>query len=165
MDSLPVIFQGTFDPFTSGHLAVLKDALAVFGRVRVLLLVNPDKKPLFSLRERREMIVAVTADLPGVSVDASDGLLVDYMRAHGLRRCVRGVRNGADAEYELKNHRLSQALYAELQTVLLPCPAEWKDISSSSVKAACARGRVPRGWAPPPVREKLAEKYPGVQFF
>ena len=65
-----IIFQGTFDPFTSGHLEIVKQARALFGQVRVLLLVNPDKTPLFSVEERKKMIAASVADLPGVSVDS-----------------------------------------------------------------------------------------------
>lgn len=159
------VYQGTFDPFTSGHLAVLKDALAVFDEVIVLLLVNPAKKPLFSVQERKDMIAASVADLPGARVDSYGGLLADYMQARGLRVCVRGVRNGADFAFELESHRLSRAFYPALQTVFLPCAPQWEALSSSALKAACARGRAPRAWAPAPVIKKLEEKYPGLSVF
>ena len=154
-----IIFQGTFDPFTNGHLEVVKQARALFGAVRILLLVNPDKTPLFSVEERKEMIAEAVAGSPQVSVDSYGGLLVDYMRARDLTVCVRGVRNAEDAAYELHNAHLSGALYPALHTFYLPCPAALKEVSSSAVKTACQTGRLPDGWVPPAVQKKLAEKF------
>ena len=153
-----VIFQGTFDPFTNGHLAVLEQAVNLFGAVRVLLLINPDKKPLFSIAERKEMILACTSHLPGVSVDSYEGLLVDYMRERNLTVCVRGVRSGIDVAYELQNDRLSRALYPQLRTFLLACAANCQSISSSALKAACAQGQIPAGWVPDIVRQAMLKK-------
>ncbi len=158
MSIKPVIFQGTFDPFTNGHLAIVKNALHLFGAVRVLLLVNPDKTPLFSVEERKEMIAAATADLQGVSVDSFDGLLVDYMRARELKICVRGVRNAADAAYEINNAHLSQTLYPDLCTLFLPCPLGFSEVSSSSVKSAYKAGTLPDCWVCPAVYEYLSAK-------
>lgn len=165
MHSKKAVYQGTFDPFTSGHLSVLRSALALFDEVTVLLLVNPAKQPLFSLAERVELARQSVADLPGVTVDSFAGLLVEYMRPRGMTFCVRGVRNAQDAAYELKNHSLSQALYPPLQTLLLPCAPQWQAVSSSAVKAACACGRLPRAWVPPAVTRKLQEKYPKLILF
>lgn len=146
MSELPVIFQGTFDPFTNGHLDILQKALALFGQVRVLLLVNPDKKPLFSLEERKEMIARATQHLSGVSIDSSEGLLVDYMRTHHLTTCVRGVRNQTDAAYELYNAHLSKQLYPALTTCLIASSKATQAISSSAVKQAWAQGVCPENW-------------------
>ena len=159
MTKQPVIFQGTFDPFTNGHLEIVKKARALFGQVRVLLLVNPDKTPLFSVAERKEMITAAVADLPGVSVDSYEGLLVDYMRARNLTVCVRGVRNAQDAAYELHNAHLSQSLYPALHTLFLPCSNGLTQISSSAVKEMCRTGILPSGWVLPAVQQKLSEKF------
>ena len=158
-----VIYQGTFDPFTNGHLEIAKQAVAQFGRVRILLLVNPDKQPLFTVAERKEMIAAATAELKGISIDSDTGLLVDYMRAHGVHTCVRGVRNEQDRLYEMHNHQLSHALYPALQTVLLTCSSQWKDVSSSAVKAACLQGKLPRGWVSEAVLAALKQKFPDLQ--
>ncbi len=165
MNKKRAVYQGTFDPFTNGHLSVLHQARALFEEVVVLLLVNPAKQPLFSLSERIEMVRQTVADLPGVMVDSSAGLLVEYMRPRGITFCVRGVRDGQDAAYELKNHTLSQSLYPPLQTLLLPCSAQWRQVSSSAVKAACAAGRLPKEWVPKPVACKLLEKYPKFILF
>lgn len=164
MPACPLIFQGTFDPFTNGHLALLRTARNLFGPVRVLLLVNEAKTPLFTLPQRLELVRACVAGLDGVSVDSSPGLLVDYMRAQGLTVCLRGVRNGADAAYELHNDALSRALYPALHTLLLACEPRWRGVSSSAVKAACQAGRIPAAWVPPPVQEALKKQFPGVVF-
>lgn len=165
MSKRTAVYQGTFDPFTNGHLSVVRAALSAFDEVVVLLLVNPAKTPLFSVEERKEMIRSAAADFPNVRVESYDGLLADYMHLHGLTCCVRGVRNAADAAYELENHSLSRVFYPLLQTLLLPCDAQWQNLSSSSVKAACACGRVPSAWVPPSVQQKLKEKYPNLVFF
>lgn len=159
---MKVIFQGTFDPFTSGHLEVVKHALSVFEEVRVLLLINPDKTPLFSLEERTEMIRQSVAPWPQVSVDSYDGLLVDYMRQHGYRACVRGVRNAQDALYELNNHHLSQQIEPGLYTFFLPCDNTYAAVSSSTVKEACAAGQLPAAWVPEPVLAYLKKKFPSL---
>ena len=167
MNLQPVVYQGTFDPFTNGHLAVVKAAQALFGQVVVLLLVNPAKKPLFTVQERKAMIEESLrlAGVKGVQVDDYQGLLAAYMQQHGLRVNVRGIRNGRDSEFELENHRLSRQFYPTLETVLLPCEPAWADVSSSALKTACASGRVPAGWAPKPVFEKLKEKFPSLVIF
>lgn len=161
---MKVIFQGTFDPFTSGHLEVVKSALAIFDEVRILLLVNPDKTPLFSLEERIKMIRQSVTPWPQVTVDSYDGLLVDYMQQHGYRACVRGVRNETDVSYELANHHLSQQIYPDLQTLFLPCAIAYHKISSSAVKAACSAGKLPAAWVPKPVAVYLKKKFPSLTF-
>jgi len=159
MSIKPVIFQGTFDPFTNGHLAIVKSILQLFGSVRILLLINPDKTPVFSVQERKEIIQAATADLTGVSVDSFDGLLVDYMRARELNICARGIRNAADAAYEIRNAQLSQALYPSLCTLFFPCPSQWSQVSSSVVKGACQSGTFPTEWLPAGAQKIVARKF------
>ncbi len=154
-----IIFQGTFDPFTTGHLTIVQQAASLFGEVCVLLLVNPDKTPLFSVEERKQMIIDSVSHIPGVSVDSFDGLLVDYMRPRHINWCVRGVRNALDAAYELHNAHLSSALYPALCTLLLPCPVCWSMVSSSAVKEACQKGELPAGWVPTGVLVHLQKKF------
>lgn len=165
MSKRTAVYQGTFDPFTNGHLSVVRAALGAFDELVILLLVNPVKTPLFSVEERKEMIRRVLADFPNVRVEAYKGLLADYMRLHGLTYCVRGIRNAADAAYELENHALSRVFYPSLQTLLLPSDPQWQTLSSSAVKAACACGRVPSAWVSPSVQQKLKEKYSDLVFF
>lgn len=167
MNKQTVVYQGTFDPFTSGHLSVLKNACRLFEKVVVLLLVNPAKKPLFSVQERKEMIERTLAQegLEMARVDSFEGLLADYMQKNALTACVRGVRNGKDCDFELENHRLSRQFFPQLQTIMLPCEEPWAAVSSSAVKAACRCGRMPGSWVPKPVAEELKKKYPSLLLF
>jgi len=94
------IYPGTFDPFTNGHLDVLERAVTLFDDVTVVIAVNSSKETLFSIQERREMILEITAGLEGVHVDVlQDGLLADYARNAGATAIIRGVRQVKDFEY------------------------------------------------------------------
>ncbi|MBQ7908621.1 MAG: pantetheine-phosphate adenylyltransferase [Elusimicrobiaceae bacterium] len=157
------VYQGTFDPFTQGHLAVVQDALSVFDEVCILLLVNPAKKPLFSVKERKEMIEQTVCSLPRVWVDSYEGLLADYMQERGLVCSVRGVRNEQDYAYELENHQLSKNFYPQLQTFFLPCAPQWSCVSSGAVKAACVCGKLPSSWVSDAVAKELLAKFPQVR--
>ena len=158
MNKKTVIFQGTFDPFTCGHLAVVEDALKIFEEVIILLLINPEKTPLFSVSERKEMIEKTVAHLPGVRVDSFEGLLVEYMQEHGLHICVRGIRDEKDLRYEIKNHSLSKALFPELQTMFVPCRGGQDCVSSSVVKEEIQKGNLPQKWLPDPVLQAFVDK-------
>lgn len=160
MNKKIAVYQGTFDPFTNGHLAVLKDALSVFDEIGILLLVNPAKTPLFPVEERKQMILEAVKSIGHVWVESYQGLLVDFMQKKGIVCCVRGVRNERDYAYELENHQLSKKLYPQLQTLFLPCQPQWESVSSSAVKAACANGKLPKEWVPFGVAEKLLAKFP-----
>ena len=160
MNKKIAVYQGTFDPFTNGHLAVLKDALSVFDEIGILLLVNPAKTPLFPVEERKQMILEAVKSIGHVWVESYQGLLVDFMQKKGIVCCVRGVRNERDYAYELENHQLSKKLYPQLQTLFLPCQPQWESVSSSAVKAACANGKLPKEWVPFGIAEKLLAKFP-----
>lgn len=160
MNKKIAVYQGSFDPFTNGHLSVVKDALSVFDEIGILLLVNPTKSPLFSVEERKQMILETVRSIGQVWVDSYQGLLVDFMQKKSIVCCVRGVRNERDYAYELKNHQLSKNLYPQLQTLFLPCQPQWESVSSSAVKEACVNGRLPKNWVPDAVAEKLLSKFP-----
>ena len=96
------IYPGSFDPVTNGHLDLIQRASKIFGHVVVAALRHDSKSPLFSTEERIEMLTQATADLPNVSVDSFDGLLVDYARERGANLILRGIRAVSDYEYELQ---------------------------------------------------------------
>ncbi len=104
------VFPGSFDPITNGHLDIVDRGLAVFDRVRMAILVNPDKQPLFSVEERLAIIREAYRRNPRVEVDTFSGLLVDYAKRVGARVIIRGLRAISDFEYEfqmaLMNRRL-----------------------------------------------------------
>lgn len=128
------VCPGSFDPITMGHLDIIRRSSKLFDEVIVLVVVNPDKTPSFSVEERVELIRSVTAKIPNVRVDSFCGLLADYLRQVGACAIVKGLRAVSDFEYEfqmaLTNHKLNP--YAE--TVFLNTAAENMYLSSSMVK-------------------------------
>ena len=106
------IVPGSFDPITYGHIDIIKRSSELFDEIIVAILVNPDKKYLFSLDERVEMIEETIKDIPNVRVDAFSGLLVNYAKKVGSSVIVRGLRAVSDFEYEMQSQlfqKLSQA--------------------------------------------------------
>ena len=95
------VCPGSFDPVTLGHVDIFERAAAQFDDVVVAILVNPIKKGMFDLDERIAMINESTSHLPNLTVEASEGLVVDFVRSRGLSAIVKGLRTGTDFEYEL----------------------------------------------------------------
>lgn len=151
------VYPGSFDPPTLGHLDVLERAAGLFDRVVVAVLVNPDKRGLFSVDERLELLRAATAAWPTVTVDSFSGLLVDFCTARGIGAVVKGLRSAADYEYEqpmaLMNHRL-----AGVETVYLTARPEFSFVSSSLVKQVAALGGDISAFVPAPVADILVER-------
>src|SRR5688572_21484155 len=111
------LYAGSFDPPTNGHLDLVERAAQLFPRVIVAIGKNSARQPLFSVDERLELLRAVCAGFPNVSVDQFDGLLVDYARHVGARVIVRGLRAQTDFEYELQIAHANADLAPELDTV------------------------------------------------
>lgn len=134
------VYAGTFDPVTSGHLSVVSQAASIFSFVRVLVAVNPAKQCWFSREERVALIGQVLQRLPNVSVDATEGLVVEYARSIGARFLVRGIRGASDATFETALAQQNRALAPDVQTVLLPAEPGLSELSSSSLKERARRG-------------------------
>ena len=130
------LFAGTFDPPTLGHKDIVMKCLALFDEVIVAILINPNKKPLFSVEERLVMLKKVFAAYPNVRVLSYDGLTVDLLKREGVRFYVRGIRNGTDYDYEVQLNYINMDMYPDMVTVFLPTRQEFLHISSSLVKDA-----------------------------
>ena len=128
------VYAGTFDPVTLGHLSVIRKAAGIFSHVRVLVAVNPDKHPMFSGKERVEMISAITKKMPQVTVDSTEGYVVDYAKEIGAKFLVRGIRNATDAAFEVWLAAENHKLVPEIETVLLPADPKLSLVSSSELK-------------------------------
>ena len=128
------VCPGSFDPVTKGHLDIIKRATGLFDKVIVLVVVNPDKKPSFSVEERVEQLKKVTAMLPNVEVDSFSGLLADYLRSTGACAIVKGLRAVSDFEYEFQMALTNKKLNPALETVFLTSSAENMYLSSSIVR-------------------------------
>src|SRR5271157_262463 len=134
------VFTGTFDPFTLGHLDVIKRGRLLFERLVVGIGVNPNKASLFDVDERVQMARLVVRPYPNVSVQAFEGLTVHFVRRIGARVILRGLRTLTDMEYEfgmtLTNHRLDPTV----ETVFLMADGDYSHISSSLIKQVARFG-------------------------
>ena len=128
------LFPGSFDPFTAGHLNILKRALTMFDEVVVAVGINQDKRGFFTNDQRMDIIRQATAGLNGVSVMKYDGLTVDVCRELGIVHIVRGVRNMLDFETERSIADANRRLAPEIETVIIPTAQEFAHISSSAVR-------------------------------
>ena len=125
------IFAGSFDPITNGHLDIISRASKLFDELQIGVLINPNKKGLFSLEERVELINACTKDLDNIKVIKFQGLLVNYCREHGIDTLVRGVRSEADVNYELQMAHMNKELDSKIETIFLPTNKQYSFVSSS----------------------------------
>ncbi|MCD7753132.1 MAG: pantetheine-phosphate adenylyltransferase [Clostridiales bacterium] len=136
------IYPGSFDPVTRGHLDIIKRAAAQFDRLIVCVMVNSEKKGLFTPQERVELLRRVTADIPNVEVDASPSLLADYAREKGAGCVVKGLRAMSDFEKEFQMAMINRKLNPGLETMFLSARQNYTYLSSSIAKEL-AMYRVP----------------------
>jgi pantetheine-phosphate adenylyltransferase len=153
------IYAGSFDPVTFGHLSIIRRAARLFDHVRVVVAHNPNKTGLFSSAERAALLTAVTHGFPQVSVDVTDGYVVEYARQIGAQCLVRGIRGVDDAEAETQLAALNRTLAPELETLLLPAESGLVDVSSSTLKARAQRGESLLGLCPEPVARQLRARF------
>ena len=149
------LFPGTFDPFTLGHLDVLRRALSIFDSVEVTVAVNDAKKPLMSIEDRCELILASVSDLENVTVTAFEGLLVDHARATGAVALVRGLRQVGDLEFERRMAFANREMYDRLETVFFMPKEEYALISGSLVREIHRWGGDVSRFVPEPVAAAL----------
>jgi len=137
------VYAGSFDPITNGHLWMIENGSRMFETLTVAIGANPDKKYLFTLAERMEMIAAAAAPFTNVKVSSFENLfLVNYARKIGASFILRGIRNEQDYGYERGMRYVNAELNPEILTVFLMPPREYAEISSSFVKGLVG----PEGW-------------------
>ena len=153
-----VIYPGSFDPVTNGHLDIIHRAARIFSRVEVAVMQNQRKIPLFSVSERLEQLRLVTASLDNVSVDTSMELLGAYARSRGARVLVKGLRAMSDFELEFQMALVNRKLYDDLDTVFLTPSENNQYLSSSMVKEIGALGGDISSFVPPPILGMVMEK-------
>jgi pantetheine-phosphate adenylyltransferase len=156
------IYPGTFDPVTFGHIDLVTRAREIFSEVVVAVAVNPHKNPLFSLEERRSMLLEATRGISGVKVEAFDGLVVDYARKQESRVLVRGVRMLSDFEYEFQMALTNRKLAKDIETIFLMPHESYSYISSRLLKEAAALGADLSGFVPDFVEKALKRKLRGA---
>ncbi len=154
------VYPGSFDPFTIGHLDVLLHAAQMFESLHVSVLKNNAKSPVFSLKERVEMVEGVVRaeKLHNVRVGSFDGLLVDYAASIGAKYIIRGLRAITDFEYEFQLDALNRRLNRDIRTVYFMASPEHSFLSSSAVREIGVMGGDITGLVPSCIQKTIAER-------
>jgi pantetheine-phosphate adenylyltransferase len=155
-----VIYPGSFDPLTCGHIDIIERSARLFDRVTVAILTNPQKMPLFTAEERREIIQeSVTGQFRNVEVDIFHGLLVDYAKRKRAKAIIRGIRAVTDYEYEFQMALMNRRLEPQIETVFMMPAENYSYLSSSIVKEIAALGGSITGLVPELVEKRLRERF------
>lgn len=149
------IYPGSFDPLTNGHVDIILRGAHLFDRIVIAILVNPEKRPLFTPEERVEIVREVFAGQPNVEVDTFDGLLVDYAQRREATVIVRGLRAVSDFEFEMQMALMNRHLSPNLETVFMMPGEAYTYVSSRLVKEVFALGGSIAGLVPPVVEQRL----------
>jgi pantetheine-phosphate adenylyltransferase len=155
-ESRIAVYPGSFDPLTNGHVDIIRRGAALFDRIIVAVLVNVDKRPLFSVDERLAMIREAFDGAPRVEVDTFDGLLVDYAARRQANAIVRGLRAVSDFEYEMQMALMNRHLSPALETVFMMPAEQYTYVSSRLVREVAALGGSVTGLVPAHVEARLA---------
>ena len=152
------MFAGSFDPITNGHLDIICRASKLFDELQIGVLFNPNKKGLFTFEERVHLIESCTSHLDNVKIVSFDGLLVNYCEENQIDTLVRGVRSGADVEYELQMAHMNRELNPKIETIILPTTTKYSFISSSLIKEVLTFDADVKNLVPKVVLEELKRK-------
>jgi pantetheine-phosphate adenylyltransferase len=158
-----VIYPGSFDPLTNGHLDVVQRAAKLFDRVIVAVAKNDSKNPLFTLRERRTLVTKCVRHLPNVEVDSFDGLLVEYVEARSAQAIIRGLRAVSDFEFEFQLALMNRKLNERVETIFMMPKDTYTFLSSRIVKEIARLGGDVSAFVPTVVEAALATRLRGRQ--
>ena len=154
------VYPGSFDPITFGHLDILMRGLELFDRIIVAVANNVDKKALFSVNERMELIGLAINNDERVLIDTFEGLLVDYVKKVNARFVLRGLRAMSDFEYEFQMASMNRNLNKDMDTIFMMTSKDYFFLSSRTIKEVASFGGCVRDLVPPVVEKRLKEKFP-----
>lgn len=152
------VCPGSFDPVTHGHLDIIHRAAALFDKVVILVVTNPEKRCVFTAEERCDMIRRVVAGIPNAEVDSYGGLLAEYCRARGAAAIVKGLRAVSDFEYEFQMALANKKLLPDADTLFLTTNAENMYLSSSLVRQIASLGGDISPFVPEMIRDEIAAR-------
>ncbi|MFQ6616043.1 MAG: pantetheine-phosphate adenylyltransferase [Fidelibacterota bacterium] len=154
------IYPGSFDPVTNGHLDIVHRATKLFDELVITVAIQRDKEPLFTLRERMDMIKECVREYDNVEVTSTDKLIVEYARDIRAGALIRGLRFVSDIEYEFQMAWMNRHLNKEVVTVFLMTDAKYTHLNSTLIKEVFGLGGDISEFVPPHVVKRLAEKFP-----
>jgi len=158
MSARVAVYPGSFDPIHNGHLDIIARCRPIFDVVIVAVLRNEEKRPLFSVEERVEMLEELIGEDGFCRVESFSGLLVDFMERVGARTIVRGLRAVSDFEYEFQMALMNRRLSPQVETVFMMPREDYSYLSSRMVKEIFGFGGDLAGLVPPTVLERLARR-------
>ena len=153
-----VIYPGSFDPLTNGHLDVIERATKLFDQVIVAVALNDSKHPLFSQQERVQMVARAVKPLPNVEADTFDGLLIEYVERRSAQAVIRGLRAVSDFEFEFQLALMNRKLNERIETIFMMPKDTYTFLSSRLVKEIASLGGDVSAFVPAHVREALNAK-------
>ncbi|HYE30924.1 MAG TPA: pantetheine-phosphate adenylyltransferase [Methylomirabilota bacterium] len=153
-----VIYPGSFDPLTNGHLDLVHRAAKLFDKVIVAIATNDSKSPLFTMNERLDLVREAAAGIPNVEVDTFQGLLVDYVESRQGDAIIRGLRAVSDFEFEFQLALTNRKLNERIETIFMMPKDTYTFLSSRLVKEVARLGGDISGFVPDNVRNALALK-------
>jgi pantetheine-phosphate adenylyltransferase len=155
---LRVMYPGSFDPPTNGHLDIINRAVRIFDELEIVIATNPEKRTFFSAEERFGMMQRLVAGLPNVRVHRWEGLVVEMAEKLGARIMLRGVRALSDFNYEFELSTMNRALNSRIETVFLPTDQKYFVLRSSGIKEVARLGGDISQMVPPLVAEAVFAK-------
>jgi pantetheine-phosphate adenylyltransferase len=153
-----VIYPGSFDPLTNGHLDVIQRAAKLFDRVVVAVARSESKQPLFTLEERLSLVKQAVTDLANVEAEAFDGLLIHYVEQRGAEAIVRGLRAVSDFEFEFQLALMNRKLNERIETIFMMPKDTYTFLSSRIVKEIARLGGDVSAFVPAHVQAALSAK-------
>lgn len=155
------IYPGSFDPLTYGHLDIIERACKIFDKVIVSVFINPNKKGLFTLEERIDILKNVIGLNKQIVIESFDGLLTDYLKEKNIKIVIRGLRAVSDLEYEFQYASANRTLCPEIETIFFMPRLRYSYLSSTVVREIARFGGDISKMVPPYVVKKVKEKYAG----
>ena len=152
------VYPGTFDPVTFGHLDIIERAALLYDKLIIGVLHNSEKTPLFSVKERVNILTKATEDIANVEVCSFEGLSVDFARKAGAKVIVRGLRLITDFEYELQMAQTNRKLAPDVDTTFLYTSLQYSYLSSTTVKEVARFGGDIREFVPGFIVEEIHKK-------
>ena len=153
------VFPGSFDPITNGHIDIIERCNQLFDKIIIAIAFNPEKRGLFTLKERLEMIRTIYGGHENIIIDSFEGLLMDYARRVGAGIIIRGLRAISDFEYEFQMALMNRRLDDKIETIFMMPHEKYSYVSSRLIKEVFQLGGSIQGLVPPIVEKNLREKF------